>query len=856
MFKTPFSYIFSCLLLFCLFSQAKEFTVFDQENASSWKLTSIINKVQAYHTPKNLFQIQGKSFQTVVWHQVIEDPVSSALEIEFQFDSKGIVSLNKKATCELILRNQAGEIRHYPLFMIEGLSDSQIGSLKIEHEEGFFLNEIRLNLAMSDEVAQAYLELKKLNIIAESNLPSSEEIGLKLQQKPFAHFTVNNDAYGRSQIFHGDLPIHFWGHKYLQQSTTTQEKLFQEIGIQYNRLSIKPGGKNGYWFNPDYFSAQALKKDLDRITQSQLPYNVIDIHLDQAPVWWSAKEHGPISHLNPKWEAYCLNALEYILFHIRKCPAESRIVVINLILSPNRNETSLPIAGIDMNPIWDKWLQRNVPNQKELHWEPAADDQAPFFGNLISPDQVDKRALKDTFLNSQWFAYVDRLTQKCSQYLHGKILTGFPNGPIQFLGTYNPKTLTDNIGIIKPFIESQYIQYYELDLSLNSTKILSHHQVINQLLAKHRKFLNLNVKLSGPAHHKFSEALQTLFYQSNITANGLCFSGKINHLWSRVNQHLLRELKACEIFTGASLGEAEDLKGLTVVLDPNVFKYYSPSENSQPIIEKQEHSQLFQRAIPYWFQTGLKVHVKWLGDSSITEDNLILFYHTMAYSGNSKTFLKSLQGSNRSIIQVWSNWMYDQGNWSPTNLKPLTGFEIKYSPKPSRFYMQPTQELWRNLKVTKLQSQFGMPWAENSQELDLKTYVAPTFFSLSGKQKVMATYLDHKNGALVTQNFPTWNSYYSASPCLNPEILQAIAKKTNLNSYLSQVDTSIRVGKVTYIQATQNKTQQLIHEKDTALYEVIRKVELPKAAVHAIKTEKGRNYLFFKGTQKEWENRF
>ena len=61
---------------------------------------------------------------------------------------------------------------------------------------------------------------------------------------------------------------------------------------------------------------------------------------------------------------------------------------------------------------------------------------------------------------------------------------------------------------------------------------------------------------------------------------------------------------------------------------------------------------------------------------------------------------------------------------------------------------------------------------------------------------------------------------------------------------------------MTYIQATQNKTQQLIHEKDTALYEVIRKVELPKAAVHAIKTEKGRNYLFFKGTQKEWENRF
>ena len=229
---------------------------------------------------------------------------------------------------------------------------------------------------------------------------------------------------------------------------------------------------------------------------------------------------------------------------------------------------------------------------------------------------------------------------------------------------------------------------------------------------------------------------------------------------------------------------------------------------------------------------------------NITPEKLALIKKTVCDKGNVAIF-------------SWADGFFDGKKRSIENMNKLTGINLNVSMTQRIWEMEPADWFKKEMPPSPLYP-FGFVTRPGKTPLFWEKAshwkIAPSFTIEDSDAKVIGYYKDNQDVAIALKKFENWTSIYSASSVLSPSLLRYAFKLAGVHEFISEENGCFMNRSFAGIQAVRDGEITMTFPEEEVLYNVYTGEEYPKGKEIIVKVEKDQTYLFFRGSEKEWDD--
>lgn len=239
---------------------------------------------------------------------------------------------------------------------------------------------------------------------------------------------------------------------------------------------------------------------------------------------------------------------------------------------------------------------------------------------------------------------------------------------------------------------------------------------------------------------------------------------------------------------------------------------------------------------------------------------LYVFFHTYELSDKNRKLIEDMVRNKGCVaIFIWADFLLDGKSADPVAMSNLIGMNIDLLPqekswklKASRWFerQEKTSELYPIGDVRRFQHQGWQP----SQAVPSNNTYSPSFVVKDPAANPIAYYEGTKDVAAAVKKVGKGWCIYSAAATLSPSVLRYAGKLAGCFEYTGTEDAFLANKSLIFIHSGDTHAVKLKLPEKQSLYEVYSGKELSEATEFELNVEKGQTYLFFRGSQKQWEH--
>ena len=218
-------------------------------------------------------------------------------------------------------------------------------------------------------------------------------------------------------------------------------------------------------------------------------------------------------------------------------------------------------------------------------------------------------------------------------------------------------------------------------------------------------------------------------------------------------------------------------------------------------------------------------------------------------------FVNNLKSTGSTIISTWGNGFVSDRYLTKRGIENISEIKLKLVPEKSRVTQISTfgldTSIWHRLSTAMTGS---VSDALGSTNHTPSFTFGPTFAIADDSANVLSEFKDDRGPSVVLKDLDTWQSVYSCSPVMNPDLIRKILVKRGLHTYLNSNDICYINESFIRIQTLNAGIRELTLPTHESLYEVFRDQELTKAMHHRLDLTENKTYLFYRGSKSSWNN--
>lgn len=534
---------------------------------------------------------------TATWRIPVPGDISAKGLARFSLRTHNVKPLPGLPALGLMTQpRKGGASTTVPLFRPLGESDSELGR-KTFSTTAARLESIIIQITPS-QPAEAVLELHSISLRFHGNLPLPEGNW----ERAISARVVENEACNL-EIQRDGEPI---------------------SGIARAAINLAgPGDAPVVWMRPDYLHRPAIDAILNSADAGPL---LLDILLTSPPSWHPVD--ASFTDFDSAWHSHIYRALTHLTDHLLAGPHASRIIGLNLILSPALN--TLPPDGRAAHPDYgslppEKWHsgdlaqlvhpQRHGPGQDAYRyfWRSWADSLLTILGDVKALSQ------------DRW-------------------LCGFAGGPAYFLRELRSPGYPIARDAWQAILNSDVLDFVWLPESQLDSPFLSALEASGTLV------------LTGNSS-KIRDQTNSLFTGAKpITATSHPIAGRAAQL---PRKH-----------------RAE----IAIVYDPDIFLHLAPSDS-----QISDYHYLLRTPQQIWNRLGAPVDLVPIDDFQPEPYRLIIFTPIPFMHRGRREVAKRCQRGGRVVVWTWGTGIANERYLSADNISALTGINCRLDPRPAHF---------------------------------------------------------------------------------------------------------------------------------------------------------------------------
>jgi hypothetical protein len=634
---------------------------------------------------------------------------------------------------------------------------------------------------------------------------------------------------------------------------------------------------------PDYVDEAALAAQLAP-AEATGAWLWLDLVLVAPPAWYE----GPVSDADPALQAWLAALLDQVLARVRQRPAGERVIAVSLALGPTLNGTPWP--GRTAVPAYQQgfrnWLATRYTDLGRLRaaWdsttvtledaEALPDPYPPATADgLRAPGRQQRQWDSYEYALLSWTQTLLRLAEQVKNRSHGRWLVGLPGGPAGLFSTTAGSRPDWPGSAVQELLASPHAEVLEVlsdtvDLrpgigAAGGELLLAGAAARRQklLLVRHQVYTHLARRQGYDATGEADETLQVLrrAFAAALHEQAL-FELQQTDSQGYAAAALLPEVQQLAAIArrATQLDLARDAQ-VAFVYDPDTALQGAFAERTgnplHAVSSPASHPALLLLEWPRtsWPRFGAPYDVVPIDRLEPERYKLIVFFQLLRLDGARRAVLDRCRGGGRTLVWTWGAGALADLAASGDSMAATVGLEVARRPAHSRFFLRPTVAMRSELGIERVSGYLG--WGTGyRQATEANSWRStPQFAVQDPAATVLAHYADEPLVALAMREFPGWTTVYSASPYLNPELLQALARRSGVHLYLETADwCQVNHGFIAiHTQGEGIRTVRLPQAEP--LYEVVRRQELPAMREHRLRLQGGKTYLFHRGTPASWQ---
>ena len=791
------------------------------------------------------------------------------------------------------------------VYSAEGNKDSLIGrvsfsTLKKSHTiEGFYID-LLLNASTSGS-----LNISNLRISFQGNIPSQNAIKKSLAKPLPRNVSIIKGKSGEPRIHVNDKSLAQLG----QWNTidSVKNKGIQGTSEEYNinRVILNFGGYNSscpdikpVWNYVDYIDYDYIDELLSGYGRQENRTVFIDILLASPPDWWKNlqerkfKKPVVISDLNPEWVKYCKTAVKYLIAYLRDSDYDY-FIGCTLITDLDRYSQH-PYAERDQHPDYkekfQEWLTKRYGSDSELQktWKqdavsldsvshvPKEKWVKGTIGSFIHPLTAGVDRDSYLFYNESWAEFIISFARDIKMITQQNCLTGIVGGPGSFMNQLwnNDYNLTGNA--LTTLLKSKQIDYFDMVIDetdyRNGYGVSGMEGLLIDALNKRGKLFFTHDKIDGGSQKK-NDSRMPLKNASAIQVNRRKFvanfiNGTSLYFLNQSRGNLSTDFKTFQRISRKAEKLDNDMQSeVAFVIDPDVFLNLAPDHDLPIKIDANQridrdvqyqsklessHFYLFQMARIMWNRIGVPYDVVLIDDLTPDSYKTIIFFNTFNINEHRLKQINTFKNGNRTIITLWADGFVSDKYLSVQGIESLSNISITMIPGEKRFFLNPNENL-RKFLGRNITDVIGWPYSFRAAGRSMKVEFSPVFGVDDDEATIFATFLDGGEAAMALKKFPEWQSFYSGSPFINPEIFRQLIRESDAHVYSDSNDLYFINRNFIGIHTLEDGIRTIELPEENSLFELFRNQEIKSQKTHHLEMDGKNTYLFFIGNKETWD---